>query len=588
VYLTIGNLSKEIRRQPSAHATILLGYLPVAKLECYKESTRSLAGYRLFHYCMSEILFPIVKAGKEGIEMTCADGFVRHIFPILGAYVADFPEQCLVSCCMENRCPRCVVSPNDRGSPIESPLRNVESTLKTLQQHQKGYNPPEFETHGLRPVYQPFWHNLPHCDIFSCFTPDLLHQLHKGIFKDHLVSWCTSLIGKTQLDARFKAMSNFPGLRHFKNGISSVTQWTGTEHKEMEKVFIGIMAGAVNQKTLIIIRALIDFIYYSQIQLQTSKTLAALESCLKIFHTHKDILIEAEIRQHFNIPKLHAILHYLNAIRALGSTDGYNTESPERLHIDCAKEGYRASNRRDYLEQMAIWLQRREAMWKREAYLVWIEKKLSIAQPVGEGEEGDDSDSDLDGERHATVTATTVNNTARLYTVAKKAPFHQITVERIISDFGTTDFLEALCTFLRKHIPACKISPHVFDRFDVYKQINIRLPYNRYLSNHPQEDRIRTTPAVAKLGRKVGTASRFDTALVVENWEDHRKFGGLEGVLFELISFVSGHLLTNSHPRPSCCSDTGHLPAAISFWILPAATSICRMVHPSSSTRQRH
>jgi hypothetical protein len=229
-------------------------------------------------------------------------------------------------------------------------------------------------------------------------------------------------------------------------------------------------------------------------------------------------------------------------------TDGYNTESPERLHIDCAKEGYRASNRRDYLEQMAIWLQRREAMWKREAYLVWIEERLSAAQPVSEGEEVDDSDSDLDGERITTVTATTVNNTTTpppvaLYTVAKKAPFHQITVERIISDFGATDFLEAFCTFLRNHIPVCKISPNIFDRFDVYKQINIPLPYNRYLSNHPRTDRICTTPAVAKLGRKLGKAAQFDTALLVENWDDYRKFGGLEGALLFLISL---HLPTNS------------------------------------------
>ena len=75
VYLTVGNISKEVRRQPSAHATILLGYLPVAKLECFKESTRSLAGYNLFHYCMSKVLAALVKAGKDGIDITCGDGF---------------------------------------------------------------------------------------------------------------------------------------------------------------------------------------------------------------------------------------------------------------------------------------------------------------------------------------------------------------------------------------------------------------------------------------------------------------------------------------------------------------------------------
>ena len=176
---------------------------------------------------------------------------------------------------------------------------------------------------------------------------------------------------------------------------------------------------------------------------------------------------------------------------------------------------------------------------------MWIEERLSMAQSVVEGEEMDDGDSKSDDE---SITTTTVNNsqamtlpTVTLYTIAKTAPFHQITVGCIISDFGATDFLEALHAFLHKHIPVCKISPHVFDCFNIYKKINISLPYNHYLSNHPWTDCICTTPAIAKLGRKVGTAAQFDTALLVENWEDHRKFGGLEGVFF----LVSGHLPTN-------------------------------------------
>jgi Plavaka transposase len=76
VYLTIGNISKEVHCQPSAHATILLAYLPVAKLECFKDSTRSLAGYHLFHYCMSKVFAKLVKAGNDGVEITCSDGFI--------------------------------------------------------------------------------------------------------------------------------------------------------------------------------------------------------------------------------------------------------------------------------------------------------------------------------------------------------------------------------------------------------------------------------------------------------------------------------------------------------------------------------
>jgi len=181
-------------------------------------------------------------------------------------------------------------------------------------------------------------------------------------------------MGEKEIDKRFKAMNGYPGLRHFKKGISSVSQWTGTEHKEMEKVLLGITIGGVPSRFLPVVRSLLDFVYLSQLQYHTSTTIKSLETCLNTFHNYKEIIIELEIRQHFNIPKVHALMHYVDSIRSFGSADGYNSESPERLHIDFAKEAYRASNKRDYVEQMALWLQRHEAMWIRESYLIWVGK----------------------------------------------------------------------------------------------------------------------------------------------------------------------------------------------------------------------
>ncbi|KIJ12243.1 hypothetical protein PAXINDRAFT_14867 [Paxillus involutus ATCC 200175] len=74
VYLTLGNISKDVRCQPSMHASVLLGYLPTTKLECFSEAQHSVEQYCLFHYCMAQILEPLISAGKEGVLVTCPDG----------------------------------------------------------------------------------------------------------------------------------------------------------------------------------------------------------------------------------------------------------------------------------------------------------------------------------------------------------------------------------------------------------------------------------------------------------------------------------------------------------------------------------
>jgi len=38
-------------------------------------------------------------------------------------------------------------------------------------------------------TFQPFTEAFPRADIHTLITPDILHQIIKGTFKDHLVTW---------------------------------------------------------------------------------------------------------------------------------------------------------------------------------------------------------------------------------------------------------------------------------------------------------------------------------------------------------------------------------------------------------------
>ncbi|KAJ7483388.1 hypothetical protein FB451DRAFT_1439345 [Mycena latifolia] len=470
VYLTIGNIGKETRRQVSSHATVLIGYLPIPKFDCFDKATRSLAKYRLFHECMTVITESVIEVGTTGVPMVCADSMIRNVWPIFAAYVADYPEQCLVSCCKENRCPICTVSPDERGDHQEHPLRDVRETLFFMQRQQAGERDTAFEADGMRAVYPPFWANLPtESDIFRSFTPDLLQQLHKGVFKDHLVSWCLEIIGKLEVDKRFRAMPDHHGVRHFKNGISSVSQWTGTEHKEMEKVFLGLIAAGAHPQMVRAVRGLIDFAYFASLQSHTSKTLLLMRDALNTFHANKQIFIDLKGRKNnFNIPKVHSLDHYEWLIRLFGSADGFNTESPERLHIDYAKNAYRASNRKDYIDQMTMWLQRQEAVARFSAYLEWSHPSTSPPSAIAPAPRSELSNPAMDKDSLVAI--------SQSFSIAKQPATRAAAATHIISRSGhnASLFITALTTFLRQS--NFQYQPRTFDMFGTWKRIGFRLP----------------------------------------------------------------------------------------------------------------
>ena len=204
IYLTIGNIPKDIRRKPSRHAHILIGYIPVTKLTGIrnKAARRRRLG-NLFHGCMRTVLEPIGYHGETGVPMMSGDGVWRRCHPIMAIFVGDYPEQALVSCTYQGRCPKCEVPPGQLGE-YETFPSCVQSTAIDNYLLADGDVRVFHRTcrdAGLKAVYHPFWERLPLADIFLSITPDILHQLLQGMMK-HLIRWLIRVFGPGEINAR--------------------------------------------------------------------------------------------------------------------------------------------------------------------------------------------------------------------------------------------------------------------------------------------------------------------------------------------------------------------------------------------------
>jgi hypothetical protein len=430
--------------------------------------------------------------------MTCPDGVERTVFPILAAYMADFPEQCLVACCQESRCPKCLAAAKDRGNGTPSPPRTPKVILPLLKSSQPGLQQtlPQkrtFASYGLRAVPSPFWRTLPHCNIFSAITPDILHQLHKGVFKDHLVNWCAHFMDRGALDQRYQSMPPHPNLRAFTKGISGVKQWTGKEQRMMESVFIGAINGSTTDERVIkAARALLDFIYLAQLPIHTSTTLGEMDSALSSFHRFKNVFKSEELRKDFNIPKIHSLLHYVDSIRLFGSADGFNTEFPERLHIDYAKKGYRASNRKDHERQMIRWLRRQESIAIQQS--LRMRRDLPIPNP-----------------------ANRTNSASPIISLPQSPSFHHLSSSEIIESFLATDFVSAINVFLSTVPTSTGVSCTVFDHdvYNAYKVVTLTIIPDVLHGLSAFSDRLRASPP-ASSGKFLACSKEpiFDTAMI--------------------------------------------------------------------------
>ncbi|KAJ3723812.1 hypothetical protein C8R42DRAFT_719715 [Lentinula raphanica] len=378
VYLTIGNLPKEIRQKPSQQGQILLAYLPTSCLEhITSKTTRRRSVTNLFHACMKHLVAPLEQAGLDGTIMESGDGVKRRVHPILASYIGDYPEQTLVTMAYYGDCATCLARKDELEIyPCEHPYRDIEAVLDAVGTIGTDDWVRNCRRVNIKPVQHPFWENLPYTNIFASITPDILHQLHQGVMK-HLISWLTAICGADEIDARVRRLPPNHSIRIFHKGISTLSRVSGTEHKQMASFILGVITDipslTPNQSNILLAatRALLDFLYLASYPIHSSESLALLEKALDSFHRNRNIFIELKVRANFNLPKLHFLAHYVRAIKYYGTTDNYNTETTERLHIDLAKDAYRASNHKDEYAQMTRWLERREKIFHHTDYVAW-------------------------------------------------------------------------------------------------------------------------------------------------------------------------------------------------------------------------
>ncbi|KAI0039282.1 hypothetical protein FA95DRAFT_1504372 [Auriscalpium vulgare] len=390
IYLTIGNIPKEIRRKPSRRAQILLGYLPTSRLTHIKnKDTRRLALANMFHACMRKILRALVDAGLHGVQMASGDGVIRRCHPILACYVGDYPEQCRVVGCRNMQCPKaCITEPGDLGEWMQFDKRNMEDILHALDAADQG--PVAYleacKLIGIKPINNPFWKDLPFINIYESITPDVLHQQYQGMVK-HVIAWIKKAFGEAEIDARFARMPPNHNLRLFSSGISHMSRVSGQEHKDICRVLLGVIVDlplpnhASTAPLVRAVRALLDFVYVAQYPTHSTTTLEYLDNALARFHADKEAFYLAGAVQSFELPKLHSMLHYSDSIKLFGTTDNYNTEYSERLHIDLAKDAYRATNHKDEYPQMTTWLLRREKIMRHALFIKW---RFSGMPAIGE------------------------------------------------------------------------------------------------------------------------------------------------------------------------------------------------------------
>ncbi|KAG1837668.1 hypothetical protein F4604DRAFT_1692099 [Suillus subluteus] len=198
LYTSIGNVRNTVC---CAHrnTVAVVGFLAMPKTMKQHAETSDFRSFRrqIFHSSLSFILKNLKPAMTTPEIVRFGDGHYCRVIYGLGPYIADYEEQVLLACIVRNWCAKCLAHRDDLDeisllrSRIHADALIEECDFDTL-----------WKDYGVVSVLVPFMNDFPRADIHELLAPDLLHQIIKGAYKDHLVTWVEKYLlhthGKTQ------------------------------------------------------------------------------------------------------------------------------------------------------------------------------------------------------------------------------------------------------------------------------------------------------------------------------------------------------------------------------------------------------
>ncbi|KAH8980015.1 hypothetical protein EDB92DRAFT_1937210 [Lactarius akahatsu] len=230
--------------------------------------------HKLFHGLIAKILQPLHTAMTIPELVQFGDGHYRRVVYGLGPYIADYEEQVLLVC---------MAFPDnlDTGGS----LRTREHLDTLFEETTPGIM---WDQYGVAGDTMPFTSHFPQVDMYELLAPDILHQLIKGAFKDHLVAWVEQYLIMDDIDKHISVVPPFSCLRRFPQGCG-FEQWTRDDSKALMKVYLQAIKGHVPSDAVCCFHAFLEFCYIAHSDTITEQTILRLEDTLKRFHDYCSI-----------------------------------------------------------------------------------------------------------------------------------------------------------------------------------------------------------------------------------------------------------------------------------------------------------